>query len=123
MVSLLGLITLLLRLTLVVQSHVITFFPGDFAEDKVCNASGADDFQLHSILETDGNNAFALCEAEEEEKSESETEVLADLLHSLYEAGLSHNFKTYYNPFFGNKALQGDQHLYDLFHSWKTHLS
>jgi hypothetical protein len=123
MISIIGLFTFLIRLTLALQSQVVSFLPGEFDSDQVCNAIEADDFQIHSILASEGNDPFALCEAEEEEKSESETESLAGLVHSFQESGFSKNSKTFYNPFFGNKALQGNQHLYDLFHSWKTHLS
>lgn len=123
MISLIGIITFLLRLTLFFQSQAIAFFPGDFISNKECEALEADNFQLHSIFEEDGNNSLALCESEEEEKSESETETLAKKVDFINESGFAQNSKTFYNPFFGNKALQGNQHLYDLFHSWKTHLS
>ena len=123
MISLIGLITFLLRLTLLLQTQVMSFLPGELAGDQVCHALEADDFQVHSVLNLDGTDPFALCEAEEEEKSESETESLANLGDQFDESGFAQNSKTFYNPFFGNKALQGNQHLYDLFHSWKTHLS
>lgn len=123
MISFIGLITFLLRLTLAIQGQVIAILPLDFSDDKRCIAPVADKSQIHSIVNFESANSNALCEAEKEEKSESETESLADFLDSSNEAGLLVSHKEYYNPFFGNKALKGNQHLYDLFHSWKTHLS
>lgn len=123
MISFLGLITFLLRLTLAIQGQVVAVLPLDFSEEKSCVAPVADNSQIHSIINIENGNSNALCEGEKEEKSESETESLADFLDALNEAGFLVSHKEYYNPFFGNKALQGDQHLYDLFHSWKVHLS
>ena len=123
MISIIGLITFLLRLTLVLQSQVMSFLADEIGEDQICSAIGGDDFQINSILASEGYDPFALCEAEEEEKSESETESIADLSHSFNESRFPQNTKAFYNPFFGNKALQGNQHLYDLFHCWKNHLS
>lgn len=123
MISIIGLITFLLRLTLVLQSQVMSFLPVEISGDQICSGVGADDFQINSILASEGYDPFALCEAEEEEKNESETESSTGLAHSFNEAGFPQHTKAFYNPFFGNKALHGNQHLYDLFHCWKTHLS
>lgn len=98
-------------------------FPLNFSEEESCNISAATPSQIHSTLRSDNGNSNALCEGEKEEKSESETESLADFLHTQNEAGFHLSHKEYYNPFFGTKALYGNQHLYDLFHAWKIHLS
>jgi hypothetical protein len=123
MISFLGLIAFLLRLTLAIQGQVIAVLPFDLSEEKSCIAPVPHGSQIHSILNFENGNSNALCEGESEEKSESESESLGDSLGTLKEAGLLVRHKQFYNPFFGNKALQGDQHLYDLFHSWKIHLS
>ncbi len=123
MVSLLGLISFLLRLTLAIQGQLIAFIPGDFLQENLSITSDSTRNQVHAIPLEDWSSALALCEAESEEKSESETETLADLLQAFYEAGISNENTSHYNPFFGSKSLKGSLHLYDLFHSWKTHLS
>lgn len=123
MISFLGSIAFLLRLTLAIQGQVIAVLPLDFSDDKSCIAPVANDSQINSITNFESGNSNALCEGEEEEKSESETESLADFLETLKDAGFLVENKEHYNPFFGNKALQGNQHLYDLFNSWKVHMS
>lgn len=123
MISLLGLITFLLRLTLAIQDQFVEVLPADFSEERICLDFSAPDQNVHPILNPESGNENALVEAEKEEKNETEGESLADLLEALYEASINALGQTYYNPFFGNKALLGDQHLYDLFHSWKIHLS
>jgi hypothetical protein len=123
MISILGLLTFLLRLTLVIQSQIVAVLPADFTEGKRCVDQEVTNPQFHSLVDFENANSTALYEAEKEEKNESETETLAKFLHAFYEAGFAERFKNYYNPFFGNKALQGNQHLYDLFHAWKIHLS
>ncbi|HSF52583.1 MAG TPA: hypothetical protein VLA71_02470 [Algoriphagus sp.] len=123
MISLLGLITFLLRLTLAIQGQFVEVLPADFSEERICLDFSAPDQNVHPILNPESGNENALVEAEKEEKNETEGESLADLLEALYEASINALGQTYYNPFFGNKALLGDQHLYDLFHSWKIHLS
>lgn len=118
-----GLFVFLLRLTLLIQSPVAELFPHEIIKEDQFVSSAANDSQIHSKINADHQNICGLCEGEKEEKSESETESLADCLAALNEAGFLVSHKEYYNPFFGNKALQGNQHLYDLFHSWKIHLS
>lgn len=123
MVSLLGLITFLLRLTLAIQGQLVTILPDDFLQENLCITSDSTHNQVHATPLQDRSNALAYCEAESEEKNESEKETLADLLQAFYEAGFSKDNSSFYNPFFGSKGFQGGLHLYDLFHSWKTHLS
>lgn len=123
MISILGLISFLLRLTLVIQGQVNVVLPSVFSEEKSCISLESNEYQVHAIVDFEQQNSFALCEAEEEEKSESETESLADFPDAWNVAEFLVINKEYYNPFFGNKGLRGDQHLYDLFHSWKTDLS
>ncbi len=125
MISFLSLITFLLRLTLAIQGQLVTVLSVDPAQERVCLDFNGPSQQVHPILSTETGNKAGRIETEKEEKSESESESesLADLLDSLYADSLSREFSRYYNPFFGSKGVQGDRHLYDLFHSWKTHLS
>ncbi|MFN3996243.1 hypothetical protein [Algoriphagus sp.] len=123
MISILGLITFLLRLTLAIQGQVVAVLPIDSFEGKSCVVHEGTNHQFHALENFENGNSAALYEAEKEEKSESEIDSLANFLHALYEAGVAKQYKNYYNPFFGNKALLGDRHLYDLFHSLKIHLS
>ncbi len=122
MVSFLGLIVFLLRLTLAIQSQMIAVLPADYLQGKSHISIETSDFQIHSATPAENVNPAALCEGEKE-KNESESESLADLLQALQEAGFSLKSRHYFDPNFGNKALQGNLHLYDLFHSWKVHLS
>lgn len=123
MISFLGLITFLLRMTLAIQGQVIAVLPLDFSEEKRCIAPAAYDSFIYSIIGFENGNSDALCEGEKEEKGESESESFADFLEGQNETEFLVIHKEYYNPFFGNKALQGNQHLYDLFLSWKVNLS
>lgn len=123
MISFLGLITFLLRLTLVIQSQVAVVMPVDSTQEGVCWDLSAPSQQVHPVVSTESGNESGRVETENEEKNEPESESFADLLDSLYADSLNREDSRYYNPFFGNKGLQGDRHLYDLFHSWKTHLS
>lgn len=123
MISFLGLITFLLRLTLAIQAQMVTFLPADFFQESLCVTSESTHHEIQAVPLQDKSSTLALCEAESEEKSESETETLANLLQAFNEAGFFQENTSYSNPFFGNKSLQGGLHLYDLFHSWKTHLS
>lgn len=123
MIPFLGLITFLLRLTLAIQSQLAGVFPLDFPENGPCLVQKSHDFEVYSIVSLENGNFDSLCETEKEEKSESESDSLADLLQDLFEAGFPVVNKEHYNSFFGSKAKQGNQHLYDLFHSWKVHLS
>ena len=124
MVSLLSLFTFLLRLTLMIQSQVGLILPGANDSDGACVSLSSSDLTLvYASFSSFGENSEALFEAEEEEKNESESETLADLLDAIQESSFSSEDKEYYDPFFGNKGLQGNLHLYDLFHSWKTPLS
>lgn len=123
MISFIGLITFFLRLTLAIQGQVIAVLPFVFSEESGCLTPGANDSHIHSITDFEKGISSALCEGEKEEKSESESESLADFLDTLNETRFLVSHKEFYNPFFGNKALQGNQHLYDFLHSWKVHLS
>lgn len=123
MISITGLISFLLRLTLMIQGQVGEALPSVFSEGKNCISLESNECQVHAIVDFEHQNSCALCEAEEEEKSESETESLADFPDAWKAMGFLVINKEYYNPFFGNKGLRGDQHLYDLFHSWKTDMS
>jgi hypothetical protein len=125
MISFLSLITFLLRLTLAIQGQLVTVLPVDSAQERVCLDFNLPSNQVHPIIGTESGNETGRVETESEEKSEteSESESFADLLDSLYADSNSCEYSRYYNPFFGSKGVQGDRHLYDLFHSWKTHLS
>lgn len=124
MISILSLFTFLLRLTLMIQSQVGMILPGSEESDSAClSIFTSDQTQVYASFASLGENSDALFEAEEEEKNESESETLADLLDAIHAAGFSVKDKEYYDPFFGNKGLQGNLHLYDLFHSWRTPLS
>jgi hypothetical protein len=123
MISFIGLITFLLRLTLAIQGQVVAVLPIVFSEESDCVAQGGNDSHVHSITDFENGISSALCEGEKEEKSESESESLVDFLDTLNQTRFLVSHKEFYNPFFGNKALQGNQHLYDLLHSWKVHLS
>lgn len=123
MISFLGLITFLLRLTLTIQSQVVGVFPADFSDERICLDYSQADQQVHPVFNSESGNDNALVKSETEEKNETESETVADFADHSFEAGFNPHVKPFLNPFFGNKALLGDQHLYDLFHSWKIHLS
>jgi hypothetical protein len=123
MISLLSLITFLLRLTLAIQGQLVAVLPAELGHERVCLDLGAPNQQVHPVFHSESGNQSGLVESEKEERNETETESLVDFLESLHVESLSFDFRFQYNPFFGSKGLQGDRHLYDLFHSWKTHLS
>jgi hypothetical protein len=123
MISTLSLITFFLRLTLVIQSQLIGQIPVDFSGEKVCLGIAAPDQKVHPVFNPESGNENALIESEKEEKSETESETHSEFLSSLIQSNFRFVGQSKVNPFFGSKALLGDQHLYDLFHSWKTHLS
>ncbi len=124
MVSLIGLITLFLRLTLVIQSQVVEVLPSEPSVSHACIALTS---PVGHISSSDGsftNNISLIRKLETEEKQELEGDNLLfngnyfnfRFFENASEAGL--------NPIFGNKAIRGSlPPLYDLFHSWKTHLS
>ncbi len=123
MISIFSLITFFLRLTLAIQSQLIALNPADFSSEKGCLEITAPDQQVHPVFNPESGNENALIESEKEEKSETESETLSEFLSSLIHSNFRFVGQFKVNPFFGSKALLGDQHLYDLFHSWKTHLS
>lgn len=123
MISFLSLISFLLRLTLVFQSQIVAVLPAETQSEKICIDYSEKDQRVHSTFNLAKEHSDALVESEKEEKNESEWESLADWLNPVKLAGPNLASQEYYNPFFGNKALQGNLHLYDLFQSWKTPLS
>ena len=123
MISFLGLITFLLRLTLVIQSQAVEVLPSNFFASDSCISLARNENKVHSTIFDQNQSALAVCEAEEEEKTESEPDTLAALLQEFYAVNFSSKLFYNCNILFGTKALLGNRHLYDFFHSWKTHLN
>lgn len=124
MISLIGLITLFLRLTLVLQSQVAEVLPVDQSVNQECvNYSSQDGF----VATSEGvfaNNVSLIRKLETEEKQEVEDGNLLFYVDDFNFRFLDEASKADTNPIFGNKALRGSlPPLYDLFHSWKIHLS
>jgi len=122
MVSFLSLTVFLFRLTLAIQSQMTVVFSLDYLQGKSHLSIEISDLKIHSLTPTEKENPSDLWEGEKD-KDESESERLVDLPQVLQETGFSFKSKHYFNPNFRNKALQGNLHFYDLFHSWKHHLS
>lgn len=123
MVSLISLFTLLLRLTLAIQSQLTVVYPADFIEGSTSLNSTTPDQKVHPIFNSESGNQNGLIESEKEEKTETESEVSSGLFDPNPNSQASFIGRFYYDPFFGNKALLGNHHLYDLFQAWKTPLS
>ena len=122
--SLIGLITLFLRLTLVIQSQVVEILPSEPSVNQDCIALTSPVGHVSSSESTFPNTISLIRKLETEEKQEIE----GDQLHlgvDYFDVKFSENVsETSSNSIFGNKALRGSlPPLYDLFHSWKTHLS
>lgn len=124
MVSIFGIITLFLRLALAIQSHAVEVFPLDLTEKQSCVNSSLPNNVLDVSENNFANNISLVRKLETEEKDELEGSSNFFNLEYLYLNLLEITTGFISNPIFGNKPLRGSQPpLYDLFHSWKIHLS
>lgn len=122
MISLLNLLILSLRLTLAVQGHVFGSLPDDFSGDRITSSDLSSNQELHGFSIPAFPNENGFIEAEEE-KTEDKSEGLADILDLRFQDFFERELRLLSNTIFGNKPIQGDLDLYDIFQSWKTHLS
>ncbi|SDA50812.1 hypothetical protein SAMN03080617_00755 [Algoriphagus alkaliphilus] len=121
MISLLNLLILSLRLTLAVQGQAVGILLNDFFGDRIAASDLGSDQELHEFLIPAFANEYGFIEAEEE-KTEDKSESVADILALLFQDSIEREPRLLSNTIFGNKPIQGDLHLYDIFQSWKTHL-
>lgn len=125
MISLLGLITLFLRLSLAIQGQVIGLSDFAAASEKIqCSEHSASKEIVSSDPSQGFGNVSLARKLEKEEKVEVEGEGFIE-----YSSYISFSFAGQIsildsNPAFGNKAIRGSlPPLYDFHQSWKIHLS
>ncbi|TDQ18590.1 hypothetical protein DFQ04_0393 [Algoriphagus boseongensis] len=123
MISILSLITFLLRLTLVIQSQLVEIVPADFFGSNSCSTSEQKEQEIKSSIFGLGFDDKGLIETQEEEKEESEQESYLNFLESYtFLSSWNLSFGDNESPF-GSKGAKVGVHLYDLFHSWKVYAS
>jgi hypothetical protein len=124
MVSLIGLITLFLRLTLAIQSQMVEVVPSEPSNKNECIALTSPVGHITSSEGSFTNNISLIRKLETEEKQEVEGDNLLLIVDYFNLRFFENASRVGLNSFFGNKALRGSlPPLYDLFHSWKIHLS
>ncbi|RIW14538.1 hypothetical protein D0X99_13360 [Algoriphagus lacus] len=125
MISILGLITLFLRLSLAIQGQVVELSDLAITENKIqCAEHSPSQEIIYSESNWLSGNISLARKLEKEERVEIEGESFLgylDLVSFSFPEKVSILIS---NSVFGNKAIRGSlPPLYDFFHSWKIHLS
>ncbi|MBC6365220.1 hypothetical protein [Algoriphagus sp. AK58] len=125
MVSILNLITLFLKLSLVIQGQagVVSDFVG--SEDTLhCANKTSHEEVLYADSDWFSGNVTLTRKLEKEERVEVEGEVSFGVSCSCSPGFLELGSGLAGHPAYGNKAIRGSlPPLYDFYHSWKIHLS
>lgn len=125
MISILGLITLFLRLSLAIQGQVVELSDLSIAGEKIeCTEHTPTQEIIYSESNWLSGNISLARNLEKEERVEVEGESFlgfSDFISFNFSEKVSILIS---NSTFGNKAIRGSlPPLYDFFHSWKIHLS
>lgn len=125
MISFLSLITLFLRLSLAIQGGLGVYSEQAQSGDQLhCQSHSSSEESLYSDPNWFEGNISLARKLENEERVEAESDSCLDFYTDLT---LNFRFTTHQlvpNSEFGTKAIRGSlPPLYDIFHSWKIHLS
>jgi hypothetical protein len=123
--SLLGLITLFLRLSLAIQGQLIEFSDVSNSTEQIhCKEYSASQKVISAGSDWLYGNINLVRKLEKEERVEVEGENSLDFSEFVSGNLFKQDSKLGSNSIFGNKAIRGSlPPLYDFFHSWKIHLS
>ncbi len=125
MISFLSLITLFLRLSLAIQGGLGVYSVQDYSKDQLhCQTNSPTQATLHSDPTWIEGNISLVRKLENEERVESEGDSFLDFYTDLSFEFLSTAHELVPNSEFGTKAIRGSlPPLYDIFQTWKIHLS
>ena len=125
MISFLSLITLFLRLSLAIQGGFGVYSVPDQSGDQLhCQTNSVTQESLYSDPNWFEGNISLVRKLENEERVEAESDSFLDFQTDLSLEFLSTAHELVPNSEFSTKAIRGSlPPLYDIFHSWKIHLS
>ena len=125
MISFLSIITLFLRLSLAIQGSWGGYSIQDHSGDQLhCQSSTPTQESLYSDPNWFEGNISLIRKLENEERVEAESDSFLGFCSDLTPDFLSSAHELVPNSEFGTKAIRGSlPPLYDIFHSWKIHLS
>lgn len=125
MISILSLITLFLRLSLAIQGGLGMHSVQDQSGDQLhCQSNSPTQESLYSDPNWFEGNISLARKLENEERVEAEADSFLDFYTDLALNPYSIAHELVPNSEFGTKAIRGSlPPLYDIFHSWKIHLS
>ncbi|MCU0399523.1 MAG: hypothetical protein MUE75_00730 [Algoriphagus sp.] len=125
MISFLSLITLYLRLSLAIQGGLGVYSVQDQSGDQLhCQTNSATQESLYSDPNWFEGNISLVRKLENEERVEAESDSFLDFQTDVSLEFLSTAHELVPNSEFSTKAIRGSlPPLYDIFHSWKIHLS